>query len=571
MKRIVKYIYGMAAAAGICLAAGCDKTSVNETVSAAPVVASFTPASAPVGAEIVVTGEHLSGVYKAFIGDKEMTIVEKVSDSRLTIRAGAGGRDGKIVLQNSVGRGESEAAFTYTYAVPELTEALLPESVAMNDNVLLAGSNLTAVEAVIFTAPGHEGHEGEIVEQRASELVVRVPYVESDAVEITLRYFDGTASVVTEKASPITVVRIVPEFDPVTVSGRTNVGQSVTLTGRNLDKVGRILVGGFEATCTKQAESLTFVVPAGDFADGQTQTTLAAEYFDGNETQTLSEAFVVYVPLVLYWENISTWCQSRLSTELTTFFSPATGVAYANERWRTDIDPVSYNSTAPVSAGQMPLVGQEEYESVNPYFFFSTTSSSWPQINSPANTNGQLNNIFFSPDGKPADNYRVTGGTKKFGTPVMTFVYLDPAKYSDLIKQVVDGTLETIDEKNFRIDPTAATIGGIDVSEASGSLDSETWAKGLLGKQNGKFPTADAMNVRVDAVLLMLYHDYRGAYMDLQTKAKRFDNVKRIGLMHIVLVDYQNETLASGKYGTKSRINFNCYWQKYDYDYTKLQ
>ena len=85
-------------------AAGCDDTYVDEVVKHAPVIESFSPASAPVGAEIIVTGQYLSGVTKAYIGDVEMVIKEKVSDSRLSIVAGAEGRDGRIVLVNSEGR-----------------------------------------------------------------------------------------------------------------------------------------------------------------------------------------------------------------------------------------------------------------------------------------------------------------------------------------------------------------------------------------------------------------------------------------------------------------------------------
>ena len=179
-------------------AAGCDKTYVNEVVKQSPVIESFSPASGPVGTEIIITGQSLSGVTRAYIGDQEMVIKEKVSDSRLSIVAGANGRDGRIVLESSVGKGESEASFTYSYAVPSLKPALLQESVVMGDRLLLSGSNLTAVEAVLYTAEGcEESHEGEIYEQSASEIVARVPYVENGNVRITLRYFDGEASVTT--------------------------------------------------------------------------------------------------------------------------------------------------------------------------------------------------------------------------------------------------------------------------------------------------------------------------------------------------------------------------------------
>lgn len=564
MKRIINQICAFAAAAGMLLAAGCDKTYMDEVVKQAPVIESFSPASAPVGAEIIVTGQHLSGVTKAYIGDQEMVIREKVSDTRLSIVAGANGRDGKIVLENTVGKGESEASFTYSYAVPSLKPALLQESVVMGDRLLLSGSDLSAVEAVLFTAEGcDESHEGEIFEQSTSEIVARVPYVENNNVRITLRYFDGEASVTTplDEAPSIEVVRLVPKFDEPIVLDRTAVGKSITLTGENLDKVDRILVGGFEAVSSKQSTSLTFTVPAGDFEDGDTTTSVVAEYFDGHEEIELSASFVVYVPFVKFWENMQTWGQGRDVESLSSFFSPETGRVYANSDWREVIDPISYQYQASTcSASNTPnkaVITEEQYNSVNPYFFFSGVSAGQLQVNSPANSTGQLKNFYF--ENNSADAYRVTGVNGNcYGTPVLTFRYLDPSNATEkaLIDQVKNQTLEKIDEETFPIDVEAKTVGGIGISSAKGTLNSDTWAA-------GKYTAGtDAPNVDVDAVLMVLYYNYEGSSSNVAA------NVRRIGFLHIRTVNFK--TYNNTKAPSSSDVTFNIYWQKYDYDYSKL-
>ncbi len=564
MKRIINQICAFAAAAGMLLAAGCDKTYMDEVVKQAPVIESFSPASAPVGAEIIVTGQHLSGVTKAYIGDQEMVIREKVSDTRLSIVAGANGRDGKIVLENTVGKGESEASFTYSYAVPSLKPALLQESVVMGDRLLLSGSDLSAVEAVLFTAEGcDESHEGEIFEQSTSEIVARVPYVENNNVRITLRYFDGEASVTTplDEAPSIEVVRLVPKFDEPIVLDRTAVGKSITLTGENLDKVDRILVGGFEAVSSKQSTSLTFTVPAGDFEDGDTTTSVVAEYFDGHEEIELSASFVVYVPFVKFWENMQTWGQGRDVESLSSFFSPETGRVYANSDWREVIDPISYQYQASTcSASNTPnkaVITEEQYNSVNPYFFFSGVSAGQLQVNSPANSTGQLKNFYF--ENNSADAYRVTGVNGNcYGTPVLTFRYLDSSNATEkaLIDQVKNQTLEKIDEESFPIDVEAKTVGGIGISSAKGTLNSDTWAA-------GKYTAGtDAPNVDVDAVLMVLYYNYEGSSSNVAA------NVRRIGFLHIRTVNFK--TYNNTKAPSSSDVTFNIYWQKYDYDYSKL-
>lgn len=546
------------------LATGCDKTYVDDVTLYAPLIESFSPASAPVGTEIIITGQHLSGVTKAYIGDQEMVIKEKVSDTRLSIVAGANGRDGRIILENTQGKGESESEFTYSYAVPSLKPALLQKSVVMGEQLLLTGTDLSAVEAVIFTAEGQEnGHEGDIQEQSTTEIVARVPYVENGNVRITLRYFDGTSSVTTplDEAPSIEVVRVVPVFDqPVTLE-RTAVGKSVTLTGENLDKVDRILVGKFEALISKQPTSLTFTVPAGDFQDGDTETTVVAEYFDGNETITLSESFVVYVPYLMFWENMRVWAQGRDVESMSSFFSPQTGRVYANSDWRTVIDPISYQyQAATCSAGNTPnkaVITEEQYNSVNPYFFFSGMSAGQLQVNSPANSTGQLRNFYF--ENNSADEYRVTGVKGDcYGTPVLTFRYLDSSNAAEkaLIDQVKNQTLEHIDEESFPIDVEAKTVGGIGISSAKGTLNSDVWAA-------GKYTAGtDAAAVDVDAVLMVLYYGYDGSAENVAA------NIRRIGFLHIRTVNFK--TYNNTKAPSSSDVTFNCYWQKYDYDYSKL-
>ena len=44
-------------------------------------------------------------------------------------------------------------------------------------------------------------------------------------------------------------------------------------------------------------------------------------------------------------------------------------------------------------------------------------------------------------------------------------------------------------------------------------------------------------------------------------------NIKRIGLLHIKTIDWN---VSSSNDYRDSFVTFNCYWQKYDYDYSKL-
>ena len=302
-------------------------------------------------------------------------------------------------------------------------------------------------------------------------------------------------------------------------------------------------------------------MPAGDFHDGDTETTVVAEYFDGNETITLSESFVVYVPYLMFWENMRVWAQGRDVESMSSFFSPQTGRVYANSDWRTVIDPISYQyQAATCSAGNTPnkaVITEEQYNSVNPYFFFSGMSAGQLQVNSPANSKGQLRNFYF--ENNSADEYRVTGVKGDcYGTPVLTFRYLDSSNAAEkaLIDQVKNQTLEHIDEESFPIDVEAKTVGGIGISSAKGTLNSDVWAA-------GKYTAGtDAAAVDVDAVLMVLYYGYDGSAENVAA------NIRRIGFLHIRTVNFK--TYNNTKAPSSSDVTFNCYWQKYDYDYSKL-
>lgn len=569
MKKLINSISSLALLAAAVLAAGCDRTSVDEVVVSAPVIHSFSPASAPVGEEIVITGEYLNAVTKATIGGVEVPISERVSNTRISIIASADARSGRIALSNTEGTGESAEEFVYSYAAPEITAAILQPSVDMGDQMLIAGRYMGAVEAVIFTAEGYtEGNEAQIVSRTAEELVVKCPYVEADAARITLRYFDGTSHVETPLADApaIEVKRYKPTFDAVTLE-RTAVGRSVTLTGSYLDKVDKILVGEFEAQLFKEHSKLTFTIPAGDFPDGDTTTSVVATYFDGHESVTLADAFVVYVPFVKYWENIRVWGHGKTAEQLACFFSPETGRVYSNAAWRTDLDPVAFAKQAAVcSEAQIPAVSEEEYNSVLPYFYFYCNNSCVLSVNSPASSKGLLKNFWIA--NASGNENRLPGQNGDcWGTAVMGFRALNAsnALEKELIDKVRNGRIENIDEKLFPIDVENKTVGGISVGSAAAQLKDSDWAPDMFGDKK-----SDVLGVKPDAVVLALYYDWRGPEKGADGKLNYASHVKRIGLLHITNVNFRIDQSNSAKPASLSDYTFDIYWQKYDYDYSKV-
>lgn len=544
---------------------GCDSTSMKDVAISSPEVLSFSPESGSIGSEVIVTGEYLDDVVSATIGGGKVTILQKVSNQRLSLKVTDQARSGKIVLTNSIGEGVSEAEFTLEYPAPVVSQTGVPSEVEMGNNLLLSGSHMNVVSAVLFTAAegGTAGNEAEIVSQNENEIVVKVPYVESDRAVVTFKYFNGTENVETSSSSApqLTVKRYEPEVT-TNVFEPANVGDVVVLEGTYLNKIDKVLVGDIECKIMSKTESeLQFVVPTSDsFKNGDNIVPLKISYFDGRETPVLAEEFIIRVAFVHYWENKTIYAQAG---ETLAFFSPETGLVYSNDVWSEKVDPIAAAGKNTCKTANIPVVPEEDYNSVNPYFFISGSSSNFNlAINSPANSNGQLKNF------KDSNKTSITGGSSYFGTPALSFAYLDPKANPDCAKLVNDvkiGNIKKIDEETFPLNVEKKTCAGIKPS-VSAAPNTTLWAK-------EEFETGvNKTNVKIDAVFLVFYYNVKG-YDNKATDKNPVRDVKRIGLMYIKSADFKmkGDTGKDATDPSASSITFDMYWQKQDYDYSKVQ
>ena len=541
---------------------GCDSTSMKDVAISSPEVLSFSPESGSIGSEVIVTGEYLDDVVSATIGGGKVTILQKVSNQRLSLKVTDQARSGKIVLTNSIGEGVSEAEFTLEYPAPVVSQTGVPSEVEMGNNLLLSGSHMNVVSTVLFTAAegGTAGNEAEIVSQNENEIVVKVPYVESDKAIVTFKYFNGIKEVETSSSSApkLTVKRYRPEIT-TTVFEPANVGDMVVLEGAYLNKIDKVLLGDIECTITLQTETeLKFVVPTSDsFKNGDNIVPLKISYFDGRETPTLTDEFIVRVAFVYYWENRTIHAQAG---ETSAFFSPETGRVYSNDVWSQEVDIIAAAGKNTCKTANIPVVSETDYNSVNPYFFIPGSSSKFNlAINSPANSNGQLKN--FKTSGKAS----ITGGSSYYGTPALSFAYLDPETNPDcaeLVNNVKAGNIKKIDEITFPLDVEKKTCAGIKPS-VSAAPTTDAWAK-------DKFEAGvEKTNVTIDAVFLVFYYNVKG-YDNKAADKNPVKDVKRIGLMYIKSADFKMKE-GTEKDPSASSITFDMYWQKQDYDYSKVQ
>lgn len=542
------------------LFAACDKLSMDEKVKGVPQITDFSPKSGSVGTLVNITGEELENVVEATIGGVPAQLVERVSKNMLTVKVDGAAKSGTIVLKNSMGSTESTATFTVEYLAPAVPAVSIPSEVEMGNNLLISGQRMNVISKVLFTAVGMTtSHQAEIIDQNDHEIVVKIPYVEKDDAMISFAYFDGKQETTTPVAAlpAFKVKRYQPNVTTATFAP-VHVGDIVALDGTYLNKIEKVMIGSKECTITAQTKThLTFVVPATeDMVDGDNVKTLSIVYFDGIETKQLTDNFVVNVPFVYFWADRKVYGQGRDVPELASFFSPETGIVYHNSMWREKVDPISYaKQAATCSANQKPAVTEAEYNSVNPYFFFSGVSAGNLQINSPAGSTGQLKNFYF--ENNSANEYRVTGANANcYGTAVMTFLYLNPTNsaHKQLIDEEKNGNLTKIDETTFPIDVTAKTCRGISISSVANSVNQTVFAPGV-------FTIGEEKDTDVDAYLMVFYYNVNGV------GSNKAENIKRIGLLHIKHINFKlyNNTNAP----SSSAITFDMYWMKHDYKYAE--
>lgn len=551
-----RYINILLGAVSLLGLTACEKESMNEFIEEAPTVAEFTPAEGYAGCEMTITGTGLHNVVSASIGGVDAQIAQRISDTCIKIYIPAMAQSGKVSLSNALGEGESSSDFTMTYPAPSPRLSELPGEVELASNLLIYGERMSVINRALFRADGYAPREAEIVNHSDREIVVKVPYVEADNATILFEYFDGKNMVMGEDASvagKILVARFEPKVSSVS-SAEANIGDILTLDGQYLDKVNRVLLNGKECLISLQTpEAIRFVVPDLDeFEDGDNASVLEIEYFDGIETKILNPTFTVKVPRLLYWEDRKVWGQGRDVEELTSFFSPETGVAYANSLWRT-LDAISYTKQAATcSANQVPAVSESEYNSVPPYIFFTGLSAGSLQINSPAGSASTLKNFFWQ--NNSSNESRVTGANGNcYGTPVIGFLYLDPsvASHAKLIDKIKNGTLDRLDEETYPIDTATKKCGDISISSIANSLKDTQFAPGV-------FTVGQEKSADLDSYIMVFHYNSKGL-----NSSNRSENIRRMGVMHIKHIDFKlyNNTNAP----SSSAVTFDMYWMKRDY------
>lgn len=291
---------------------------------------------------ITLEGENLDIVEKVFFGTVEARIIREDEATRAV--EGASVTELKVEVpyydttdavnifleytneDNELVKMDTQKSFTVTPRAPKL-DAVSSIDADFFEQISLTGTDLHLVEKVIFgTAEAAIDKEN----SNSTVLKVTVPYYEEeDAVTITLVYRYGAEDNVaegrkSESADKFAAKKIQPENVECPVS--MILGNAFDITGKNLDKIEKVLFNETEITATLSDDKTKLICSLPDaVTEASTGNTISIEYWKGNATDVLRDDFEIKVLPYYVWKNVTLYGPDN---ENANFFSGTTGQYY---------------------------------------------------------------------------------------------------------------------------------------------------------------------------------------------------------------------------------------------------
>ena len=220
------------------------------TVIPAPAIASFSPASGPVGTAVVLTGSDFSGTTAVNFNGTTATSFTVDSPSQITATVPSGATTGPIVVTTPGGTAASASSFT---VIPAPTvSGFSPASGPVGTSVVITGTSLTGATSVRFN-----GVSATFTVNSSTQITAPVPAGATTGT-IVVTTPGGTAG----SAGSFTVIPAptVAGFSPA--SGP--LGTTVVLTGTNLTGATSVRFNGTSATfAVNGSTQITATAPSG--------------------------------------------------------------------------------------------------------------------------------------------------------------------------------------------------------------------------------------------------------------------------------------------------------------------
>ncbi|MFM5904590.1 MAG: IPT/TIG domain-containing protein, partial [Micrococcales bacterium] len=236
-------------------------------------IASFTPASGPVGTSVVITGTGFTGATAVKFGATAASAFTVNSNTQITARVAAGTVSGAVSVTKGGVTATSAASFTVTIATtPPTISAITPTSGGVGTTVTITGTNFSGATSVKFagtTAGTLVGATFKVLS--ATSIIASVP-TGSGTGGIVVTTPGGSATSASFKGATTLVLPTVTVYS--VTSARTGTAFALTLTGTNFAGTSAVALNGVSlAFNVVSATSLTVTIPSSGVATGVIKVT----------------------------------------------------------------------------------------------------------------------------------------------------------------------------------------------------------------------------------------------------------------------------------------------------------
>lgn len=232
------------------------------SVTPAPTVASFAPASGVAGSSVTITGANLTGATAVTVGGKAAASFSVASATTITAVVASDSTTGTIAVTTSGGTGASSGSFIVLSA-PAIS-SFNPTTGPVGTSVAITGTNFTGASTVTFNGKA----AASFTVNSATQITATVASGTTTGA-IALKNPAGTAASTTSFS--VIAAPVISSFNP----GSGPVGNSVVITGSNFTGATAVAINGKAATsfAVNSATQITAVVASGTTSGKITVTT----------------------------------------------------------------------------------------------------------------------------------------------------------------------------------------------------------------------------------------------------------------------------------------------------------
>lgn len=515
-------------------------------------ITAYAPAEGTVGTEVTLTGRNLEQITRVHFG--EVTVeaagfAEVTAESiKVAVPAGeyaAGDSELAITAEWGTATIDVTGETLFTLHTPKFDAASQEEGEqnVLGDEVTFMGQNLDLVN-------GMKWGEYDLIVMTAEAGTITVKFPTSIAAadpvvaEAALTAQWGTPAQTTTVASawrldttPVGPAK--PELISMTAQdgGEENkfyLGKTVTVKGENLASIEGFTVDGVKAELvgTPTDVEAQFIVPDGVTFTEAKEVSVKALYNGSNEVDFgTAKVYPFY-----YFPNIEMGIGSSSKTTYPdynrehAFLLLNSGEVISADAWYNDtIDSYAKSGDNTLVSDAQKLaagVTAEQYYGVEPYLFFSASSSHKLALQSPANSKSQLKTHCYLLEGKN------TSLPATFGTPIFYFRVLCEDSEMEKKNAVVNGTLTSIADYTEMGSSAAPALG---TAEAS-----NTWVQG--------------------SVLVVQYINHSHGL--LGDKPETEADIHKQGFIYIKQVTCADLSTGQANADRVGTITFDFYWSK---------